>query len=191
MLGTFTPRLSACILSVGLTTGCASVPSLDHAELTEISLLSSYDLVGRAKSYWPMVRLTFLSDRPLFDPDTTLPRVQFEICDASGEERHLHGFGLVEVAWQGRPVTPAAARTIQSLEQPQEYEIEFNYVYWEQYEKSGGSGSATLLPLPGDLCVAFWKASKPLPPSIGRPLRINREIVNEVVGPLPRQVSLP
>ena len=89
MLGTFTPRLSACILSVGLTTGCASVPSLDHAELTEISLLSSYDLVGRAKSYWPMVRLTFLSDRPLFDPDTTLPRVQFEICDASGEERHL------------------------------------------------------------------------------------------------------
>jgi hypothetical protein len=181
----------ACASIAAVAGGCASAPSLDDAKLTGISLLSPEDRVGRAKSRWPTLRLTFQSDRPLFDHDTTPPRVQFEICDASGDERHLYGFGLVEVIWQGEPITESAALEIQSLDQPQEYEVEFDYVYWEDSQNRSRPDSVTLLPLPGDLCIAFRKGNKPLPPSIGRPLRINRDTVNKTVGPLPRLISIP
>lgn len=101
---------------------------------------------------------------------------------------------MQEVMWRGHFVTPERAREIESLIEtkvrPQTYEVFFSYVYWERNQGHQSSALVTLQPLPADLCVAMHRWNYPLPSSVGHALRIDKEMVNAAVGPLPRPLPL-
>lgn len=143
---------------------------------------------------WPMVRLSFNSRRMLFDPDaSSVPMLSFFLCDAN--ERHLYGF-RADVMWHDRFVTlpkdaTEIARTLSIETTPQEYEVFVRYVYWDSDAPRQKRETVTLLPLPNDLCIAFYQYNSPLPPSVGRPLRISKDLVNSTVGSLPRTLTVP
>jgi hypothetical protein len=44
-------------------------------------------------------------------------------------------------------------------------------------------------PLPDDLCIALEASNYPFPSSVGRPMRIGKDFINSVIGPLPRALS--
>jgi hypothetical protein len=73
---------------------------------------------------------------------------------------------------------------------PQEYEIFFEYYYWEDVSDSSGTQWRMLVPLPADLCVSLFELNWPLRSTVGRPLRIDRDIVSAAVGPLPRPIPV-
>lgn len=180
VLGAFAHRLSVCVFSASIIAGCASAPRLDDAKLKDVSLVSLDDLYGSAKSRWPKVQLTFQSHRPLFEPSGVATFVRFELCDGPRDQRHLYGFGLAEII----PLADESG----PMGQPQEYEVVFDYVHWDKNQARTKGDPVVLLPLPSDLCVAIIKPSKPFSPSVGRPLRVRREVVNELIGPFPRPI---
>jgi hypothetical protein len=140
---------------------------------------------------WPVVRVAFKSSRVLFDPDaSSIPSARFFLCGSNDEKGLL---GMRDVVWRDRFVTPERARQIEkSLKdeaRPQTYEIFFDYEYWDRGQPRQQGRSVTLLPLPDDLCVALHQWNYPLPSSVGRPLRISKDVINAAIGPLPRQLS--
>lgn len=185
---------------------------LDDAELVEIALASSEDIARHqaaldlrfpenlpplvlVKPEWPTLRLSFRSERPLFDPSDLVPTADLYLCDEEGEERHLYGFGMPGIVWQNRFVNPRNVQAINAaLEagaKPQKYEVFFDYAYWDQEERPGKTDPVKLLPLPSDLCLALYRSHHPFGSSVGRPLRISKEAVNNAVGGLPRSLSIP
>lgn len=180
MLGTFAHRLSVCVFSASIVAGCASAPPLDDATLKNVSLVSLDDLYGSAKSRWPTLQLTFQSHRPLLEPSGVTTFVQFELCNGPHNQCHLYGFGLAEII----PLADESG----PMGQHQEYEVVFDCVYWDRNQGRRKGDPVVLLPLPSDLCIAIIKPSKPFPPSLGRPLRVRREVLNELVGPFPRSI---
>jgi hypothetical protein len=143
---------------------------------------------------WPMLRLSFQSRRLLADPDaSSMPEVLFYLCGPNDNKGRLRGFGMPEIMWHDRLVTSEGAQQIQkSLKvetRPQTYEIFFDYVYWDRGQSYQAGQPVALLPLPDDLCVALHKWNYPLPSSVGHPLRVSKDLINNAVGPLPRQIS--
>ena len=137
---------------------------------------------------WPVVRVAFKSSRVLFDPDASSIRARLLLC-GSNDEKGLGG--MRDVIWRDRFITPERARQIEkSLKdegRPQTYKIFFDYVYWDRGQSRQEGQPVTILPLPDDLCVALHRWNYPLPSSVGRPLRISKDVINAAVGPLPRQ----
>jgi hypothetical protein len=146
------------------------------------------------KPKWPVVRVAFESSRVLFDPDaSSMPTVSFYLCDSGTKDGRLSGFGTPNVMWHDRfVVSSERAREIDGAlrqgDRPQTYEIFFDYVYWDWGQKRQKGQPVTLLPLPGDLCLALHRWNYALPSSVGRPLRISKDVINAAVGPLPRQL---
>lgn len=163
----------------------------DHPELDAVWSL-------RTPREWPVGRISFRSRRVLIDPRSASgPAVIFSLCDAVKDERQLYGFGMSNIMWNskfvGRERALQIEQALQTDTQPQDYEVFFRYVYWDGMGKSvlRKDDPITLLPLPGDLCLALYVWNHPLPSSVGRPLRIDKVVVNEGLGPLPRQLTAP
>ena len=120
-----------------------------------------------------------------------MPYLLFYLCGADNNEGRLWLTG--EIMWHGRVVTLESAREIEkSLEnepRAQEYEIYFGYAYWDRQQARTKGQPITLLPLADDLCVALQRWNYPLPSSVGRPMRVGKELINKTVGPLPRLLS--
>lgn len=183
--------LATCALASSLAAGCSHLPPLDDAKLTSVSLISSDGLPGPKKPRWPAVRVSFQSTHISFDPDHIAPNVQFDLCDVEGEDRRLYGFGWAKVVPSDALATLQWSEKTETDGLPPEYEIVFSYVFWDRAQRSRQRDTIVLLPLPNDLCVAFVEFNKPFPPRVGRPLRISKEIINDVVAPLPRPVPPP
>lgn len=149
-----------------------------------------------SKIDWPVLRLSFKSDRNLYlEPDDgSSLNVQFSLCDTKADKRVLHGFGLPQLIWKDRFLTFRHASDVtrqqQSSEIVQEYEIFFRYVHYDFEGRTAGE-PIELLPLDDDLCVALHRYNYPFASSLGRPLRITKEMVNDAAGPLPRRLAIP
>ncbi len=150
----------------------------------------------KAMPAWPTISLTFQSTRALFDTgEASFLTVAFFLCDEESGERRLYGFGMPDVMWRDRFVGEELAQEIEEAQrseaQPQEYEVFFDYVHWNQEEHLQEGAPAKLLPLPGDLCLALDRPNYPFPSRVGRPLRTDKNVVNEALAPLPRPLSIP
>lgn len=139
---------------------------------------------------WPLLRLTFRSNRPLFDESDLLPSVDFYLCDKNTQGWELYGFGTPRLVWQNKIVYPPVSKEIDnSLKKsasPQEYEVFFSYIYWGHTDKNDETRHPILMPLPGDLCISMFSGGFFSGPRVGRPLRIDKDLVNAAVGDLPR-----
>lgn len=143
---------------------------------------------------WPVIRLEFQSSRVLFDPDSSsMPHIVFHRCGPTLDaERRLYGFGGYDVMWRDRLLVayqsaPRDAKAALEAEgRPQNYEVFFRYTYWNSEEVREAGGPVTLLPLPDDLCVSLERGHYAALSAVGEPLRIPREKVNDLVGPVPR-----
>jgi hypothetical protein len=145
---------------------------------------------------WPLMLLAFKSDRRLFTADELMPLLDFYLCNPSEQDAsdELHGFGQSRVLWRGQIIYPPVASEIaEALEtglKPQEYEVFFHFIYWGHEQSDDGKRHVMLLPLPSDLCVSLYASNWPLAgPSVGRPLRIDKDLVNAAAGPLPRPIT--
>ncbi len=166
----------------------------DHPE-TGLTAISRSYFVRRATK-WPLLRLTLTSERQLFIEDDLIPEVDFNLCskDKENELEALHSVGHPRILWRGQIVHPPVSSDItKALEnglKPQEYEIFFEYFHWDHAIDSSGIRRAMLLSLSADLCISLYESNWPLQSTLGRPLRIDRELVNAAVGPLPRPVPV-
>ena len=145
---------------------------------------------------WPLLRLTFTSERQLFTEDDLMPTVDFNLCgkDKQNHSEELHGVGHARILWRDQivypPVSSDIAEALENGLKPQEYEIFFEYYYWDYEIDSSGTRWRMLLPLPDDLCASLYQQNWPLRPTEGRPLRIDQALVNAAAGPLPRPVPV-
>jgi len=150
----------------------------------------------RPKPRWPMLRLVFQSHHVLLDPDaSSAPFVVFYLCDSNNDRVRLWGFGTPALMWDDRlVVTSTSVRQMATLlgtrAQPQRYEVFFEYVYSDHEHTHAATQPVTLLGLPKDLCVAMERLNYPFPSSVGRPMRISKDVINAALGPLPRSLSI-
>lgn len=207
-------RFAAAGLALALVGACAGTPSLDDAEVTALTLATPAEIsrFEAAKDLhlspsglppltviapdWPTLRLAFQSQRQLFNPlEAGRASALVYPCTADGRDRDPYGLGSKFVLWRGRVVDQPASQKIADLlasePTPQEYVVFFDYKYWDAQEQRDQDDPMTLLPLQNDLCVSLHKPRYPFAPSIGKPLRIGKESVNEAVGDLPRRIPAP
>ena len=241
-------RRIACALLVILAAGCASPPSLDHAELKEVTLASPDDLtrLNRAQElweresfgyvsfsdgrgnilasfegeeeyddylaylrkqgkstptevrewrqrkgpHWPQMRITFQSTHSLFEQPVWF--IEFYNCgktDDFWEWDSLH-FGNPKIMWRNRIVDTEVSREIEEILEtggkPQTYEMFFKYVHSNREDYLRNGTPPVLLPLSDDLCISFTIRDILLGVGVGRPFRIDGNLVNAAVGDLPR-----
>ncbi len=207
-------RFAAAGLALALVGACAGTPSLNNAEVTALTLatpaeLSRFeaakDLYHRPFALppvtviapdWPTLRLAFQSQRQLFNPlEAGRGSALVYPCLADHRDRDPYGLASQFVLWRGRVVDQQASQEIADLlasdSAPQEYVVFFDYRYWDVREPRDQDDPITLLPLQDDLCVSLHKARYPFAPSVGKPLRIAKDSVNEAVGDLPRRIPVP
>jgi hypothetical protein len=115
-------------------------------------------------------------------------------CDAE-DPRVSNFFGSADVIWHGSFVAGRLAPEIEAARtetsQTQEYEIIFPYTYIEEPKPlTRGTKFVTLAPLTSDLCFSLVEYGMFRPPSQGLPLRIDKDTLAAVLGPLPRSVRL-
>jgi hypothetical protein len=137
---------------------------------------------------WPILHLTFESNQLLLDSNSSNDlKVAFWLCKDQGDSSRLYGFGVDPVMWHGQFVTPKIGGQINAelsgSKTPQMYEVFFEYINWSK-EDFQRDRFITLLPLPEDLCMATYAYNFPMSPSIGRPLRISKELINQTMGDL-------
>jgi hypothetical protein len=145
------------------------------------------------KPQWPTLRLAFQSRRVLFDSSASvMPDLFFYLCGEGHDKGRLFGW-RTEIMWRNRSITAGTASEIEaSLKDgasSQDYEVFFDYVYWDMGRARQRGEPAVLLPLSDDLCMSFYKFDMPFPTIVGRPMRIDKDIINGTLRPLPR--SLP
>lgn len=153
---------------------------------------ASLDVSPRAGTFeWPLLTLSFRSDHSLFEEKSNaFESVAFFSC---GDQRRLPYLQVQTpgLMWRDRAITPGVAMKIEDLllskAGPQAYEIFFVYVHWDVTRHPVPTGEpVSLLPLPDDVCIAFYQDGIT---DLGRPLRVSREAINTAVGPFPRTIS--
>jgi hypothetical protein len=143
----------------------------------------------------PILRISFFTRRILIEPAASktvhIADGSLYFCD-SGDPLN-NRLASAKIMWRGRFVTNQTAQDIQSALSisplPQEYEVFVPYTNWDRRSWRAGMETATLLPAPGDLCLALVELGYPLPSTTGRPLRIEKAAVAAALGPLPREIS--
>lgn len=149
--------------------------------------------VNRAN--WPTLRMAFRSRHVLFDPGATTTSGSFFFCEQDRLGARIYGFGPGDILWRGRFVAARVAEEIEAAArtdtQLQNYEVFFDYVYWDTDQPRRSGEAVMLLPLPADVCFAIERPRYPFPAAFGRPLRITKDMINQAVGTLPRPIELP
>ena len=186
--------------------GGASVPGPDGAEVTfgpgDYDAFQKYEReslrlrsagTSRFPPYWPLVRVVFSSDRNLRRAPSSSGALYW--CDA-GTPFQEDGFtGQAEILWRDRFIDDHPSSELRAAldtpSSPQEYEFLFPYTsILEQRPLPRGTRTVTQAPPKGDLCFALVQYTMLMPPSVGRPLRIDKEALTAALGPLPRSVTI-
>ena len=157
---------------------------LKHPHLLRPSNTSNVD--------WATLNISFRTQRALVKPDDLSVMTVIYFCDGGP----VWGNRLIssDLMWRGRLMTSDTVKEIETalaaIPEPQEYEVRASYTYWAEIDGPRPLTTITLKPPPGDLCVALEKMNWPMPvrPTYGRQLRIDREAVAAVLGPLPRRI---
>lgn len=145
---------------------------------------------------WPLVKLSFLSPRDLYvdQSDGSTVEVEFDRCGTAESYPLISGSGHSEVMWRDQFITNRRRQAIDDAIAPepmQKYEVFFQYVYWDSDQPRQKGQPVTLLPLPDDVCMAVHQYNYLRSPSLGRPLRISKDLINNAVGSLPRTLPVP
>lgn len=151
---------------------------------------------------FPLLRLSFESKHQLFDTVEETPRsAGLYLCNGLDERWGLDGDLIGNTLWQGKLVDQRVSQEIadqlKTTPGPQEYEIFFDYAYWDPTAVREKEGHFKLLPISDDICLTFED-----PPfyaisgtgerfSLVGLLRIDKEAVIEAVGDLPRFLPIP
>lgn len=145
---------------------------------------------------WPWLWVTFESTHQLFNPLEAGQRFAvIYFCSLAGPDLEVRRLRPEKILWRGRIVGQEVAREIaeelRTNPGPQEYKVFFRYDNWDRSEAREGEDPITLVPIREDLCLSLKKENYPFSPSIGNPLRINKDLVNAAVGELPRTLAVP
>ncbi len=140
---------------------------------------------------WPVIRLQFRSGQNLAEEPDTPWDLRFWDCSQKDEMARV---GAALVIWRGRALTPhdrhSGPYATAISQAPQDYEVVFTYRRWNPRAERPAD-TIKLLPLADDLCVGFTESNWPIArPTVGRPLRINGELVNRLIGDLPRMLPI-
>lgn len=162
-----------------------------EAEEKQLSSLVS-SRVGRQSSgpNWPVLRIGFALRSLPISPDTTgtSAEVILYLCDSENPLRS--SVGRSELMWNGLYVTANNANQIQQAinmtGEPQSYEVILPYIHvkWSKFPDDTGE----IIPPERDLCLARFQSGLSFVAGIGRPLRLDRDIVRAVLATLPREL---
>jgi hypothetical protein len=204
-------------LLASVVANCAGVPTLSQAELAQVGLATPDEearLQAAKDAYrdeqkprirlkvtviqpdWPILWVTFRSAQQLFNPLEAGERyASVYLCSLRDEEVNARRLARESILWRDRIVGQKAARQIaeelRAGAAPQEYKVFFRYMNWDRTAPRQNGDPITLVSLEEDLCLSLKKINDPFAPSIGEPLRIDKEAVNAAVGTLPRSLPVP
>lgn len=175
----------------------AAMDRWHHALFPNMPLPS--DMMARM---FPILRLSFQSKRQLFDTVEEGPRSgRFYLCEGLDRRWGLDGDTIGNTLWQDKlvdqQVSQQIADQLQTTPGPQEYEIFFEYAYWDPTAVREKEGHFKLLPIPDDICLTFEDPPFYAVSGTGETfsllglLRIYKEAVIEAVGDLPRFLAVP
>lgn len=137
-----------------------------------------------ASTDWPRIRISFSSNRMLFEPGENSGWANGEVYFCGRDDIQSDWKNREPILWRGRVIMGDVAREIGEAlgvdREPQTYEFILRYTNWE----STPSG-LMLQPLSDDLC--FSVVETPWATYRGRPLRIDMQTISEALGPLPRK----
>jgi len=141
---------------------------------------------------WPNLKIAFATKTSLIEPEDSgwvggLPY----LCDIVDPRED--SLGIVTLLWKGRVLTGQVAREIEAVrsssQDAQVYEAYVTYTQTEEDPVPKDAKTVTLKALSGDLCFGLFDWG--LLAADGRPLRIERALVERALGTLPRTLELP
>lgn len=219
----FARRLIGGALLTGFFVGHADAAPLEDVKVTGFNLASSAELSrywaamdrwhralfpempppsATMGKYLPTLRIAFQSKRQLFDPlEDATHFAKAYLCGARDRNWGIEGVITADILWQGRvvdqQVSQQIAEQLRTAPTVQEYEVFFEYAYWDPSATREKEDHIELLPLPDDICLTFQQPPFYAVSSTGELfrtvefLRISKKAVNEAVGDLPRLLAVP
>ncbi len=177
------------------------VPPLNDAILGEARLGNGFEVARNRNEYiqnirphyhWPVVHLSIRTNRLLFDVRSMTTSASLYYCDSGDPIRDT--FAQPYILWREVPVdsqvAPQIEAAMRSSPGPQEYQIIFDFMSWQETMPPRPGQVVNLVPLAYDLCLAIVRPADILPEAAGPALRIHKDTINQVVGPFPQLLEL-